>query len=146
MAKYPSDESAARTEALVREPEAQTDRGVAIVGVAWVEEALTAAIESFLVKDKTAWTRLFHKSGPLSSLASKIDLSRLLDMTSRPSLQTFTSSVKCATSLRTQSWTETTLPSPSRRRTSRIGAWPCALWHMRSIGIQRPHSFVLALY
>jgi len=83
MATYPSDEGEARTEALVRELEAQTDRGVAIVGVAWVEEALTAALESFLVKDKAAWARLFRKSGPLSSLASKIDLSRLLDMTSK---------------------------------------------------------------
>ncbi|MES2413169.1 MAG: hypothetical protein V4614_05165 [Pseudomonadota bacterium] len=82
MATFPSNEAIARSIALVQELEGQSDRGVAIVGVAWIEEALVAAIHAFLEKDKTAWDRLFRKSGPLSSLSAKIDLARLLAMTS----------------------------------------------------------------
>ncbi len=82
MAIFPSDEAIARSTALVQELNGQSDRGVAIVGVAWIEEALVAAIHAFLEKDKTAWDRLFRKSGPLSSLSAKIDLARLLAMTS----------------------------------------------------------------
>lgn len=82
MATFPSDEAISRSLLLVQELDAQSDRGVAIVGVAWIEEALTAAIHAFLEKNKSAWDRLFRKSGPLSSLSSKIDLARLLAMTS----------------------------------------------------------------
>ncbi|MCE9550877.1 MAG: hypothetical protein K8R50_07720 [Betaproteobacteria bacterium] len=82
MATFFSDEAIERSLALVTELEQQTDRGVAIVGVAWIEEALVAAIQAFLEKDKSAWDGLFRKSGPLSSLSAKIDLARLLGMTS----------------------------------------------------------------
>lgn len=82
MATFPSDDATSRSLLLVQELDNQSDRGVAIVGVAWVEEALTAAIHAFLEKNKNAWERLFRKSGPLSSLSSKIDLARLLAMTS----------------------------------------------------------------
>ena len=82
MATFPSDEAIARSTALVQELNGQSDRGVAIVGMAWIEEALLTAIHAFLEKDKTAWERLFRKSGPLSSLSAKIDLARLLAMTS----------------------------------------------------------------
>lgn len=50
MSTFPSDEAIERSLALVTEVENQTDRGVAIVGVAWVEESLLAAIHSFLEK------------------------------------------------------------------------------------------------
>lgn len=76
-------ETLKRTEALITELNDQSDRGAAIVGVAWVEEELQAAIESFLEKDKKAWDRLFGRSGPLASLSSKIDLARLLGMSSK---------------------------------------------------------------
>lgn len=82
MATFPSDEAIARSTALVNELENQSDRGVAIVAVAWIEEALVAAIHSFVEKNKAAWDRLFRKSGPMSSLSAKIDLARLLAMTS----------------------------------------------------------------
>jgi hypothetical protein len=82
MATFPSDEAIARSNELIQELNGQTDRGVAIVGVAWIEEALVAAIHAFLEKDKKAWDRLFRKSAPLSSLSAKIDLARLLAMTS----------------------------------------------------------------
>lgn len=82
MTQY-SNEVIQQSLALVQEIESQTDRGAAIVGVAWVEEELLAAIESLLEKDKAAWDRLFRKSGPLSSLSAKIDLARLLGMVSK---------------------------------------------------------------
>lgn len=72
-----------RTEALILELEHQSDRGAAIVGVAWVEEELQAAIESFLEQDKKAWDRLFGRSGPLGTLSSKIDLACLLGMSTK---------------------------------------------------------------
>jgi DNA-binding MltR family transcriptional regulator len=78
-----SDEALNRSLALVSEIEEQSDRGVAIVGLAWVEEALLEALESFLVDDKKARDRLFGRSGPLSSLSAKIDLARLLGMTTK---------------------------------------------------------------
>jgi hypothetical protein len=78
----PEDEVVKRTETLISEVEGQTDRGAAIVGVAWVEEELQAAIESFLETDGKAWSRLFGRSGPLSTLSAKIDLARLLGMCS----------------------------------------------------------------
>lgn len=77
-----SDQALQQSLALVQEIETQTDRGVAIIGAAWVEEEINAAIESFLEKDKYAWDRLFRKSGPLSSFSAKIDLARLLGITS----------------------------------------------------------------
>ena len=82
MAIFRSNETLERSLALVAEVENQTDRGVAIIGVAWIEESLLAAIHSFLEHDKPAWERLFRKSGPLSSLSAKIDLARLLGITS----------------------------------------------------------------
>jgi len=78
----PEDEALKRTETLVSEIKGQTDRGAAIVGVAWVEEELQAAIESFLETDDKAWKRLFGRSGPLSTFSAKIDLARLLGMCS----------------------------------------------------------------
>jgi len=82
MSSRQSDEAMERSLALVAEVANQTDRGVAIVGIAWVEEALMAAIYSFLEKDKSSWERLFRKSGPLSSLSAKIDIARLLGIMS----------------------------------------------------------------
>ena len=77
-----SEEAQKRMEALIEEMQGQTDRGVAIVGAAWVEEAMSAAIESFLHSDRKAWDRLFGIAGPLGTLSAKIDLARLLGMVS----------------------------------------------------------------
>lgn len=73
-------ETLEREMALVQELDRQSDRGAAIIGLAWVEEALHAALVSFLEDDKTARERLFRQSGPLSALSAKIDLARLLGM------------------------------------------------------------------
>jgi DNA-binding MltR family transcriptional regulator len=78
-----SKETFEREMALVKELGQQSDRGAAIVGVAWVEEALQEALQSFLVDDRTARERLFKQSGPLSALSAKIDLARLLGMTTK---------------------------------------------------------------
>lgn len=72
------DDNLKESIALFQEIENQTDRGAAIVGVAWVEEELLAAIQSFLQKDKKAWDRLFGRSGSLSTFSAKIDMARLL--------------------------------------------------------------------
>lgn len=82
MATYPSDEAIARSIPLIEELQRQSDRGVAIIGVAWIEEALVAAMKAFVEPCPSAWNRLFRKSGPMSSLSAKIDLARLLAMTS----------------------------------------------------------------
>ena len=81
MALY-SDEAINQALALVKEIESQSDRGAAIIGAAWVEEELQAAIESAMTSDKLAADRLFRKSGPLSSFSAKIDLARLLGILS----------------------------------------------------------------
>lgn len=65
---------------LLEEIEEQSDRGAAIVAVAWVEESITAALESFLHHEPNSWKRLFAGSGPLANLSSKIDLCRLLGL------------------------------------------------------------------
>jgi DNA-binding MltR family transcriptional regulator len=70
----------AREMVLIQELEQQSDRGTAIIGLAWVEEALHAAVVSYLVDDKSARDRLFRQSGPISTLSAKIDLARLLGM------------------------------------------------------------------
>ncbi|GAB2883201.1 hypothetical protein GCM10027046_09610 [Uliginosibacterium flavum] len=78
-----TDKALKREMTLTSELNDQTDRGAAIVGVAWVEEEMQAAIKSFLEEDKKAWDRLFGRSGPLATLSSKIDLARLLGMCSK---------------------------------------------------------------
>lgn len=77
-----SDDSEAfkRSIELVKDMESQTDRGAAIIGAAWLEEELGAAIQSFLHYDPKASPRLFSRAGPLSSFSSKIDLARVLGM------------------------------------------------------------------
>ena len=76
-----SPEARQRMMALVEEMAQQTDRGAAIIATAWVEEAISAAIESFLQSETKAWQRLFDGNGPLATLSAKIDLARLLGLT-----------------------------------------------------------------
>ena len=73
-----TDEVLKRQMALVNELNDQSDRGVAIVGAAWLEEAITEALHELLEKDERSWQRLFGPSGPLSTFSAKIDLARLL--------------------------------------------------------------------
>lgn len=75
-----SPEGLQRMTTLIEEIQNQSDRGAAIVAVAWVEETVTAALESFLHTDSTSWKRLFTGSSPLANFSSKIDLCRLLGL------------------------------------------------------------------
>lgn len=75
-----SEEGQKRLITLIKEMEDQTDRGVAIVGAAWVEEAMTTALESFLHSDPKSWNKLFTADGPVSNFSAKIDLCSLLGM------------------------------------------------------------------
>ena len=68
--------------ALVEEMNGESDRAVAIVGAAWVEEALSDSITSFLQVHEEAHKRLFRSNAPLASFSSKIDLSKLLGIVS----------------------------------------------------------------
>jgi DNA-binding MltR family transcriptional regulator len=75
-----SAEGLQRMTTLLEEIQEQSDRGAAIVAVAWIEESITAALECFLHADPNSWKRLFAGSGPLANFSSKIDLSRLLGL------------------------------------------------------------------
>jgi hypothetical protein len=77
---HQSEEAQKRLMVLVEEMSGESDRTVAIVGAAWVEEALGNAIESFLQSHSEAWKRLFKGAGPMNSFSAKIDLARLLGM------------------------------------------------------------------
>lgn len=79
---HDSPEAQKRLGALIEEMNGQTDRGVAIVGSAWVEEALSALIEWFLHSDPKVWERLFKNNGPIATFSAKIDLAKLLGLIS----------------------------------------------------------------
>lgn len=70
-----------RLETLVAEMGGDSDRAAAIVGAAWVEEALGDSISSFLESHAESAKRLFNGSAPLASFSAKIDLARLLGIT-----------------------------------------------------------------
>ena len=73
-----SVETEKRKAAFLFEMNSQSDRGVAIVGAAWVENALMTTIKSFLRSESKAWVDFTEGNGPLSSFSAKIDLARLL--------------------------------------------------------------------
>lgn len=77
-----ADRENKRLMALIEEMTGESDRSVAIVGAAWVEESLAAAIEAFLEPHAKSVERLLQRTGPLAAFSAKIDLARLLGMTS----------------------------------------------------------------
>lgn len=77
-----SDEAIKQAIALVSEIETQSDRGAAIVGAAWVEEELLAAIDFYIKDVKKSKDRLLNRSGPLSSFSAKIDLACVISIIS----------------------------------------------------------------
>jgi hypothetical protein len=72
------EEGQKRFIALVEEMSGESDRAVAIVGAAWVEEALSDAVRPFLHAHDKSQERLFSGNAPLSTFSAKIDLARLL--------------------------------------------------------------------
>lgn len=68
--------------ALVEELNEQSDRGVAIVGAAWVEEAISSSLESAFPQQSKGRERLFRADGPLSTFSAKIDLLHTLGLVS----------------------------------------------------------------
>lgn len=76
------EEANKRLMALVEEMSGESDRAVAIVGAAWIEEALSDSITSFLQAHEESHKRLFRGGAPLATFSSKIDLSRLLGIVS----------------------------------------------------------------
>ena len=67
---------------IMDEMEGESERAAAIVGTAWVEETLDAALASFLRPHAEASKRLFSVSGPLATFAAKIDLACMIGMVS----------------------------------------------------------------
>jgi DNA-binding MltR family transcriptional regulator len=62
----------------------ETDRGCALMAVAYLDQELRRLLTSFLVKDDETVKRLFEGYGPLSSLSSRIDLAYCLGLLSKP--------------------------------------------------------------
>lgn len=71
------DEGKAKVELLNDELTNQSDRGVAIIGGAWVEEELSATLQGTLLADAKAFKAMFGRS---SSFFAKIELARLLGL------------------------------------------------------------------
>lgn len=72
----------AKMQALVEELNEQSDRGVAIVGAAWVEEAISESLESVLPANSKGKEGLFRADGPMSTFSAKIDLLHTLGLIS----------------------------------------------------------------
>ena len=86
MTKLPPDPQSAerqkRIDVLATELETQTDRGVAILAAAWLDDAIKTTLHSCLNYHKESWERLFEVGGALDSLSSRIDLLTLLGVIS----------------------------------------------------------------
>jgi len=79
-----SEEALARKAALAAELSGESERACAVVGAAWVEEALQRAIESVLHPHDEAFKRLFRGSGGLTAFAAKIDLACVFGFMTEP--------------------------------------------------------------
>lgn len=60
-----------------------SDRVAAIVGGAYVQEALVIGLRHYLIADKNVFARLFEKSGPLSTFEAQINLAYLCSFISK---------------------------------------------------------------
>jgi hypothetical protein len=76
-----TEEAQKRLMALIEEMNGESDRSVAIVGSAWVEDALGNALLAFLEQHPESVKRLFNSAGAIATFSAKIDLARLLGMT-----------------------------------------------------------------
>jgi DNA-binding MltR family transcriptional regulator len=72
-----------RVQVVIEELRSQSDRGVAIVGGAWVEEGLLGMLYVAFQPDSAIWKRATSNYGPLSTFAAKIDMAHLLRLVSR---------------------------------------------------------------
>lgn len=74
------DDYQLRLAAMVEEMNGESERAVAIVGAAWVEEGLTNALREITEDHAEAKKRLF--AGALSTFSAKIDLAKVLGLVS----------------------------------------------------------------
>jgi Mannitol repressor len=58
----------------------ESDRGVALIVAAWVDDALAEYVRGFLIQDAGALEELFRPMGPLGSFSSKIKMAYLLGL------------------------------------------------------------------
>jgi len=68
--------------AAIKEIEASTDRGAAIIAGAFVEDHLRTALRGRLRQDKPILDEMFNSYGPLSSFSTKIKLAYLIGVIS----------------------------------------------------------------
>jgi DNA-binding MltR family transcriptional regulator len=71
-----------RVRVVIEELRSQSDRGVAIVGGAWVEESLSGMLHVAFRPEPAVWKRVTANYGPLSTFAGKIDMAHLLRLVS----------------------------------------------------------------
>jgi hypothetical protein len=72
-----------RMQVVIDELQSESDRTVAIVGGAWVEEGLVGLLQAAFQPDLTDWKKIAGTFGSLSAFATKIDLAFLLRLVSR---------------------------------------------------------------
>jgi len=77
-----SPEYQARMQVVVEELRSQSDRGVAIVGGAWVDDGLLGMLYTAFQPDQAIWKRVTSSYGPLSTFSAKIDVASLLGLVS----------------------------------------------------------------
>lgn len=71
-----------RMQIVVQELRSESDRNVAIVGGAWVEEGISGVLQAAFQPDSAIWKRVTGSYGPLSSFSAMIDVARLLNLVS----------------------------------------------------------------
>ncbi len=68
---------------VIRELQGGSDRAVAIVGGAWVEEALQGTLHAAFQPEPGRWKRIVGSHGTLSTFAAKIDIVVLLGLVTK---------------------------------------------------------------
>lgn len=77
-----SPEYRKRMQIVIQELRSESDRTVAIVGGAWVEEGLSGMLQAAFQPDPAVWKRVTASYGPLSSFSAMIDIAYLLNLVS----------------------------------------------------------------
>jgi hypothetical protein len=72
-----------RMQVVIDELQSESDRTVAIVGGAWVEEGLVGLLQAAFQPELADWKKIAGTFGSLSAFATKIDLAFLLRLVSR---------------------------------------------------------------
>jgi hypothetical protein len=86
-----SPEYRERMQVVIDELQSESDRTVAIVGGAWVEEGILGLLQAAFQPDVANWKKIAGSFGSLSAFATKIDLVFLLRLVSKQVAKDLTS-------------------------------------------------------